>query len=333
MGEHFLQWINIVDFKCFHNFEAKDFKRVNLISGKNNVGKTAFMEACYLIQNASQYNDPENRELFYFEIIKWFLILEINRKNTDFLVEWIKEEFEFTDYQNFEISLPNHFTLRSNNNDIIPINKHNWNYGSANLSKYRENKYFYQIYKKNNPPQISNSTFITPCAIDHSNLKEMIDTLKMNGKYDTVNSIFNDIFNIEKIDVIKNKVMLQQNAVFRDINHYGDGLKHFLNILLALMANKNSVVYLDEIENGIHYTLFEKLWELILNISKEVNCQVFATTHSKECIESYARVAKKLEEKEITSIRISRLKDGSLIAGVRDFDLLNNTISQEHEVR
>jgi AAA15 family ATPase/GTPase len=269
MGEHFLQWIKIIDFKCFHNFEAKDFKRVNLISGKNNVGKTAFMEAC----------------------------------------------------------------LRSNNNDIIPINKHNWNYGSTNLSKYRENKYFYQIYKKNNPPQISNSTFITPCAIDHSNLKEMIDTLKMNGKYDTVNSIFNDIFNIEKIDVIKNKVMLQQNAVFRDINYYGDGLKHFLNILLALMANKNNVVYLDEIENGIHYTLFEKLWELILNISKEVNCQVFATTHSKECIESYLRVAKKLEEKEITSIRISRLKDGSLIAGVRDFDLLNNTISQEHEVR
>lgn len=40
--------IQIKDFKCFKDFEADGFKRVNLIGGKNNVGKTAFMEACYV---------------------------------------------------------------------------------------------------------------------------------------------------------------------------------------------------------------------------------------------------------------------------------------------
>ena len=48
MQEHFLRNIEIIDFKCFKNFKAKDFKRVNLISGKNNVGKTAFMESLYI---------------------------------------------------------------------------------------------------------------------------------------------------------------------------------------------------------------------------------------------------------------------------------------------
>jgi len=46
--EHFLKYIKIKDFKCFVDFKAEGFKRVNLIGGKNNVGKTAFMEACYV---------------------------------------------------------------------------------------------------------------------------------------------------------------------------------------------------------------------------------------------------------------------------------------------
>jgi AAA15 family ATPase/GTPase len=48
MNNHFLTEIEIEQFKCFENFKAEGFKRVNLIGGKNNVGKTAFMEACFI---------------------------------------------------------------------------------------------------------------------------------------------------------------------------------------------------------------------------------------------------------------------------------------------
>ena len=48
MQEHFLRNIEIIDYKCFKNFKAKDFKRINLISGKNNVGKTAFLESLFI---------------------------------------------------------------------------------------------------------------------------------------------------------------------------------------------------------------------------------------------------------------------------------------------
>ena len=90
---------------------------------------------------------------------------------------------------------------------------------------------------------------------------------------------------------------------------------------------------MDEIDNGIHYTNLDKLWEIILTISKQQNVQVFATTHSKECIESYARVAKKLEEKDITYTILTKLDDGSIDAGVYTSSMLINTIEQEHEVR
>jgi len=333
MSEHFIKNIEIKDYKCFKDFKAKGFGRVNLIGGKNNVGKTAFMEACYLIQNAFSYKDPENREQFYLEIIKWLITLEENRKTVDFLIEWIKDEFELIEFSQFEIHLPKKFTLYTHDNSIIAKNSKGWNYGSADLARYRDNKHFYQIYKKNNPPQIQNTIFITPCIGNHSNIKDMIDTTKLEGKYEYTNKLLMDIFKIKKIDIIKNKVMLQQDTKFKDLNDFGDGLKHFLHIILALLVNKNCIIFLDEVENGIHYTNLDRLWEIILTISKKQNVQVFATTHSKECIESYARVAKRLEDEEITYTILSKLDDDSIDAGIYDSSMLINTIEQDHEVR
>lgn len=48
MNNHFLTKIEITKLKCFDHFKAEGFKRVNLIGGKSNVGKTAFMEACFV---------------------------------------------------------------------------------------------------------------------------------------------------------------------------------------------------------------------------------------------------------------------------------------------
>jgi len=51
LNNDFIKKIQIYKYKCFENFEADGFKRVNLIGGKNNIGKTAFLEACYLYNN------------------------------------------------------------------------------------------------------------------------------------------------------------------------------------------------------------------------------------------------------------------------------------------
>ncbi|MSP26965.1 MAG: hypothetical protein EXR80_00555 [Methylococcales bacterium] len=53
---HFLTDIEIKEFKYFKDFKASGFKRVNLIGGKNNVGKTAFMEVCYINTHSNNIN-------------------------------------------------------------------------------------------------------------------------------------------------------------------------------------------------------------------------------------------------------------------------------------
>ena len=65
--EHFIKNIEIKNFKCFEDFKAEGFGRVNLIGGKNNVGKTAFMEACYM----STYSYPYQKVIdFYLKLIE-----------------------------------------------------------------------------------------------------------------------------------------------------------------------------------------------------------------------------------------------------------------------
>jgi len=49
MKNHFIKNIAIENFKCFQNLQIEGMGRVNLVGGKNNVGKTAFLEAVELL--------------------------------------------------------------------------------------------------------------------------------------------------------------------------------------------------------------------------------------------------------------------------------------------
>src|SRR6185437_12851607 len=66
------------------------------------------------------------------------------------------------------------------------------------------------------------------------------------------------------------------------LSSFGGGMKKVLNIVTCIMNSRNGVVLIDEIDNGIHYSIVPKLWKMIFELSTEYNCQIFATTHSKE---------------------------------------------------
>ena len=49
MENHFIKNVEFENFKCFEKLKVKELKRVNLIGGKNNIGKTSFMEGLEMI--------------------------------------------------------------------------------------------------------------------------------------------------------------------------------------------------------------------------------------------------------------------------------------------
>lgn len=68
----------------------------------------------------------------------------------------------------------------------------------------------------------------------------------------------------------------------------GDGFRHFLTLCLALTHAEGGCLLVDEIDTGLHYSVLPDMWKLIVETSKANDIQVFATTHSFDCVNGLA---------------------------------------------
>ena len=64
----------------------------------------------------------------------------------------------------------------------------------------------------------------------------------------------------------------------------GDGVLHLLGLVLALLSARNGVLLADEVENGLHFSVQAKFWEIMLRQARAWKVQVFSTTHSWDCV-------------------------------------------------
>jgi AAA15 family ATPase/GTPase len=112
----------------------------------------------------------------------------------------------------------------------------------------------------------------------------------------------------------------------------GGGVQRALSILLAIGSAENGVVLIDEIENGIHHSALKDLWAVIAEASRVFNCQLFATTHSDECIRAAHEAFKKSKSYDLMLYRLER-KNGSINAVMYDEETLDAALSIPLEVR
>ena len=85
-------------------------------------------------------------------------------------------------------------------------------------------------------------------------------------------------------------VKLKSNNTILPLRSMGDGINRILTIILALVNSDNGFLLIDEFENGLHYSVQEKLWKVIFNLSEKLNVQVFSTTHSEDCILGFENI-------------------------------------------
>jgi ABC-type Mn2+/Zn2+ transport system ATPase subunit len=89
----------------------------------------------------------------------------------------------------------------------------------------------------------------------------------------------------------------------------GDGVSKMLGIALSLVSARGGVFLVDEVENGIHFAAQEQLWQLIFRLAHELNTQVFATSHSWDCIEAFQRAAALDPHEEAALVRLDVHRD------------------------
>lgn len=113
----------------------------------------------------------------------------------------------------------------------------------------------------------------------------------------------------------------------------GDGLQTLLAITLAIMTSTGGAVLLDEFDSAIHYSILTDVWAKIANLANKYNCQIFAVTHSLECIKSALKgVQSGSRLEDFFYLRLER-RDHKISSTPYDGKELKDSLSAEWEIR
>ena len=129
----------------------------------------------------------------------------------------------------------------------------------------------------------------------------------------------------------------KHNQNFLPITMFGDAITKVTNIALKMLNNKhgiNNIILIDEIENGIHYANHRDFWRALFELSKELDVQIFATTHSLEMIQAFRDVGLNYYADSGAYFEMARHYKTKKIIGIkRDLETLDYAIEHGKEIR
>jgi predicted ATPase len=127
-------------------------------------------------------------------------------------------------------------------------------------------------------------------------------------------------------------VRLSDSSERYPLKTMGDGLSRVLQMILALVSAKDGILLVDEFENGLHWTVQPKLWQLVFRLAKRLNVQVFATTHSQDCVKAFSSVWQD-DEEAATFHRLDRDSRNGVKVTTYDRSTLSDSVETDVEVR
>jgi AAA15 family ATPase/GTPase len=345
-----IESLKIKNFKNLNGLEIPHLSQINLISGQNNVGKSTLLEAIAIYTNPSQIIKILS-ERDEFPLYKEENETErINQNTNAFSSLFTDRKDEVSENNIIEISdkeniLAIQFSYFSPKTDIEYIKKV--------ITITRQNKTV-SILHLNSPIDSLNQRL----GIDNdSNIIIKLNTEPIGTEY--IANFFDNIALTEKEDnVIEalqiiepnlNKLAFIAESQYRfrrpivtlkgsnqrfPLKSMGDGINHILSIILALVNCENGCLLIDEIDNGLHYSVQENLWRVIFDLAKKLNIQVFATTHSNDCINSFTEVLKEENNASIGGFyRMQKRKSGRIELVEYNAEELNSVSEHKIEVR
>jgi AAA15 family ATPase/GTPase len=117
------------------------------------------------------------------------------------------------------------------------------------------------------------------------------------------------------------------------LSSMGYGMNRILNLAIALVSTEKGVLLVDEIETGLHYEAQLDMWRLVLKTAQDLDVQVFATTHSWDCIAAFKEALQELEDQSVAKLFRLDSKYGKLRAVEYDAEEIRIAVNQGVEVR
>jgi len=263
------------NFRGFEKLELDGLRRVNLIVGKNNCGKTSLLEAIFLsCQPPLLHNEiprqlrtqPPNTERDYF---RW-LVRDGTRDEA-----WILRE-------------------PSESRVLMAGPLHRLSKGGPWLHgvKHVDTPAFEMAVGRNFAQLNCRVVSLGPRTQDA--LTQLLDlVLSRKDGEESMEDM------LRRVDPRLKKVRVrapQGEAPFIELDlglsermplaQAGHGMSRLVALFSELLAQKTDVCLVDEVENGLHYSLLPQLWRGIATVARDRGVQVFVTTHSYECVEA-----------------------------------------------
>jgi hypothetical protein len=95
---------------------------------------------------------------------------------------------------------------------------------------------------------------------------------------------------------------------FLPVTVAGRGFSRILTLACVVIDNSGGLVLVDEIEDGLHYSVLPDVWRVIVRTALAHDVQIFTTTHSLEAIEAAVEGSEGHEDK-LALFRLTRRDD------------------------
>ncbi len=378
MGNLFLNSLEIHNFRGFKHLQIERLRRVNLIVGKNNIGKSSLLEALELYAHngdpaliwkflqardeSKQYSrlrressKPENmlldlKYLFFGrkeidQSTKPIIIGPINSPD-DLLsisIGWyIRLRDDEEGISKLQLLQPEEYDIVDNSIPRFTIQTGKTSKSYSLISRLESHPDEFEIK--------ANCIATAPNGLDREITGVLWDRIALTDlEKDVIEAMRIIAPGIERLSVVgslesrdrtlKAFTYREQREVIPIIKvagiekpialrSLGDGMQRIFGLALALVNAKDGILLIDEIENGLHYSVQPDIWHLICQLAQRLNVQVFATTHSLDCITAFQMAA----QKEGVLIRLQSKKD-EIIAELYDEDDLATATHEQLEVR
>lgn len=299
--------IEIKNFRGIDHLKIDDFSRVNVLVGQNNSGKSTVLEAIAMLMSMSNPDAPQminavraRKSFSNFIDIKYFFRNmdvstppEVTSKQTDGSSRHLKMGLsyvfdELADAKNEPVQQTGMVfyvnTLEMNFDVTNGADTHNYK------SWLRVNPQGLVVNKKTAVGYMEKSrAWLIPSDLMTNSLASDLTELFRRNKKDNVLALLK-LFDerIKGIEILTDDVYIGFDGMTEMLpaRVTGDGLRRYLSIVASAANPMTDMILIDEIDNGLHYSVYKKLWQAIFALAVTGDKQIFVTTHSKETLSS-----------------------------------------------
>jgi len=296
--------LNIEGFRCFETLAVDPLARVNLFVGKNNAGKTCLLDAVQILAvpdrigtllssplrrgeltratSESASPEPDLRHLFR------------HRQISDHAAFALKGQTDGGDRRRVELYFSPDDLRGLQAHDLAARGVREYHrvpliHAASGLQSLLLTKSFAPLDWPPDDPRPAEPRFLRGSwAVDASaELTSLWENLVLQPEEALATSAMQIVDpSVERIALVQGAfhVKLKDAPDRIPLGGLGEGVQRLLALACYLASSQSQVLLIDDIDTGLHHSVFEKVWRLVVETAQRLDVQVFATTHSLDAV-------------------------------------------------